>query len=588
MADVTTHHQSVRPDRMALLTEGDRVPERLTRLERQLTDPRNQSSVPIEDWHTVGAAGEPAFQNGWTAYGAPYGPPQFRKRPDGVVELRGLATAGAYATPVFTLPAGYRPVGRELIFSGYTSTGTFDYRISAGGGVQFQTGPAGGWVSLEARFSTDQATFPTGPAGASGPAGPTGSQGVKGDVGPSGPQGPQGIQGIQGGTMGAEVGHWTGATPTPLAAATYTLIPVGTQGSASNTAGVTRQSDGTIMVATAGWYDIAGMFQVSGGAPAAGSVWEFRITRTDDGSTPGSSGMASGGVLAMHDEGNVAGEAPHQTISAPAIFLASGTKIAFYVYSSVAWATGAQGVFMGRASVSRVGGPKGDKGDVGPLGPVGPAGPIGPGGTIEVYEQPSPPPTLNEGAIWIDSDEPPPSASIVNPSGPAGGDLNGDYPNPTLRDKAATTRIVLLDVQSIQGANEQYSSTFSPTSDVIMTADAAGAVPIRIAYTPVVDCWWEVTGHIGITQKTDAAYHYAYGAIVINIADANGVIRAHHLVTQHAQVNQYESRSMTRMFKLVAGVAYTATLVMSGANGGSWAYYRGANHLWLQGKAWAR
>lgn len=57
-------------------------------------------------------------------------------------------------------------------------------------------------------------------------------------------------------------------------------------------------------------------------------------------------------------------------------------------------------------------------GPTGPAGPAGPQGakgdpstvpgPVGPGGTIEAYQQPSMPATVNTGAIWIDTDEVPP------------------------------------------------------------------------------------------------------------------------------------------------------------------------------------
>ena len=42
MADVTTHGNSVRPDRMELLTTSDRIPDRVTRLERALASPRRE------------------------------------------------------------------------------------------------------------------------------------------------------------------------------------------------------------------------------------------------------------------------------------------------------------------------------------------------------------------------------------------------------------------------------------------------------------------------------------------------------------------------------------------------------------------
>lgn len=65
-------------------------------------------NVTMDQWHTVGAAGEPAFQNSWVAYGSPEQPPGFRKFPDGKVRLKGMIRSGSVGA-AFTLPVGYRP-----------------------------------------------------------------------------------------------------------------------------------------------------------------------------------------------------------------------------------------------------------------------------------------------------------------------------------------------------------------------------------------------------------------------------------------------------------------------------------------------
>ena len=66
-------------------------------------------------------------------------------------------------------------------------------------------------------------------------------------------------------------------------------------------------------------------------------------------------------------------------------------------------------------------------------GPTGPTGAKGTDGTMEVYQQPNTPASANTGAIWIDTDEVPSSTQNLVPTGPAGGDLEGNYPNPTLK-----------------------------------------------------------------------------------------------------------------------------------------------------------
>ena len=51
------------------------------------------------------------FQNSFANYATTHLPCAYRKGADGVVRLRGLAARAAVAlnTPIFTLPAGYRP-----------------------------------------------------------------------------------------------------------------------------------------------------------------------------------------------------------------------------------------------------------------------------------------------------------------------------------------------------------------------------------------------------------------------------------------------------------------------------------------------
>jgi hypothetical protein len=60
-------------------------------------------------WHTVGAAGEPAYQN---TFAASFRPLQFSRDSRGLVQLRGLIQtpnpAPTVGSAIFTLPVGYR------------------------------------------------------------------------------------------------------------------------------------------------------------------------------------------------------------------------------------------------------------------------------------------------------------------------------------------------------------------------------------------------------------------------------------------------------------------------------------------------
>lgn len=61
------------------------------------------------DLHVIGNAGEPAYQNSWTLYGAPYSKAAYLKDPMGFVHLLGVIKGGTVGSAAFTLPPGYRP-----------------------------------------------------------------------------------------------------------------------------------------------------------------------------------------------------------------------------------------------------------------------------------------------------------------------------------------------------------------------------------------------------------------------------------------------------------------------------------------------
>ena len=66
-----------------------------------------QGSFVSEDWHPVGGAGEPAFQNSWVDGAETVA---FRLRESGIVDIKGSVTGGTPGSTIFTLPEGYRPV----------------------------------------------------------------------------------------------------------------------------------------------------------------------------------------------------------------------------------------------------------------------------------------------------------------------------------------------------------------------------------------------------------------------------------------------------------------------------------------------
>ena len=110
--------------------------------------------TPDTAWKVVGV--DVPYENGWTSYGAPYGPGRFRKLASGLVVMDGLISGGTVYAVAFTLPVGYRPtlgpggVYRDLIFQSAVG-GTLGYesaRLNSSGGLVPYTAAASGWLSL--------------------------------------------------------------------------------------------------------------------------------------------------------------------------------------------------------------------------------------------------------------------------------------------------------------------------------------------------------------------------------------------------------------------------------------------------------
>jgi hypothetical protein len=134
----------------------------------------NTTGGTLDTWHTVGATGEPAFQNGWVNYGAGEQVVQYRKDPFGKVMLRGVAKTGTINTVGFTLPAGYRPPG--LVRFANIANGSASYSfVDTAGAVVFSTTTNVFADVAPIEFDTDTVT--------------TYLAGIKGDVGPVGPAG---------------------------------------------------------------------------------------------------------------------------------------------------------------------------------------------------------------------------------------------------------------------------------------------------------------------------------------------------------------------------------------------------------------
>lgn len=121
----------------------------------------------VEPWHQVGAAGEPAFLNGWVNYGTGYATAAFWKDPFGIVHLRGMIKSGTVANSaagyVFNLPPGYRPVDntQTKIFAVNSNDVFGEVKIDPSNGAVVVSAGSNFFVSLEGiSFDTGQPTSP--------------------------------------------------------------------------------------------------------------------------------------------------------------------------------------------------------------------------------------------------------------------------------------------------------------------------------------------------------------------------------------------------------------------------------------------
>jgi len=77
--------------------------------------PSSIALLTDNDFHIVGALGEPAFAGTWVAWGSGEAVPGFFKDPFGFVHLKGVIKNGVINTAAFTLPPGYRPAEKQTM-----------------------------------------------------------------------------------------------------------------------------------------------------------------------------------------------------------------------------------------------------------------------------------------------------------------------------------------------------------------------------------------------------------------------------------------------------------------------------------------
>ncbi|MCW3126812.1 MAG: phage tail fiber protein [Bacteroidetes bacterium] len=380
----------------------------------------------------------------------------------------------------------------------------------SGGGATGATGPSGidGATGLQGNAGPsgiDGITGPTGPTGATGTGftGPTGPSGAGGGAtGPTGPTGPTGATGVGGGATGATGPSGNDGTtgPTGIAGPTGAAGAAGAPGPQGNTgsAGIAGPQGPSGNDGATGPPGVAGPIGPSGAPGAAGTPGAAGAPGPQGNTGPAGIAGPQGpsGNDGVTGPPGIAG--PIGPTGAPGVAGAAG-------------APGPQGN-TGPAGIAGPQGPLGNDGATGPQGntgtqgPTGIDGPTGPQGNTGAQG-----PSGNDGATGpqgaTGNDGPTglqgntgaqgPSGNDgatgpTGPLGPAGGDLSGTYPDPTV-----------IGLQTVP------VSATPPTLNQVLTYDGT-------QWIPQANQDWLLKGNTAITSPAAPA---TYGTSLIGAAE---------------------------------------------------------------------
>jgi hypothetical protein len=511
--------------------------------------PGNSITVPMDTWHIVGNAGEPAYTNLWLPNNFGYEVPAFRKDPLGRVHLRGTIRAGTINTNVFTLPVGYRPpFGLRFpqlssALSGVTAADWGQINVQADGTVT-------AYGTNNAVISLDGISFDT----ASVTEMPTGPQGPKGDPGGNA-------------TVAMDTWHSIGTSGQPAFSSGWVNY-----GSTLATAAFRKDPMGKVQMRGRVMNGTAGLICTLPVGYRPSSLVQF---------TAPSNGAA----------GQIIGVAPDGTVVSS--FVAGAGTSNWITLDVIEFDTDSVSLFAV--------GPQGPKGDAGGLAGVlrdldglnytpqtfrsrlmfpntnfhisdgGPSDGFGGGDFTKIDYGPTPT-TVS-----------PPTANVQD-----GTEFDVTVaPGVVWRMRMMSGRMVMVGgsplTYSMQGENSAYAGFGSGQTFCVN----ASSKLLQWQLTPLVDVWVEVEFFMGLVQKMDAAYSYIQISPQISPAPPITAFSQTATRTQHAQVNQFEPYFVKARWGLTGGVAY-AISCGGGISGGSWTYYQAANTISMQGKAWPR
>jgi hypothetical protein len=433
-------------------------------------------STVLDTWHVVGASGEPAYKNSWGTSGASTNSiAGFRKDPFGKVMLRGAVKGGANATVVFTLPVGYRPpkdLGIALSTNNGASTGLCSIQANGdvwiSGGVTATTTSWLDGIEFDTETASDYPSGPPGPAGTPGPAGIV-SQGI---WSAATAYAVNDAVTYQGSWYRRKVAGTTAGNPSADPVAWELIVSKGTDGApgATGTPGLSSSIlpytliDGAVNPPSG-----AGQIAIDNVADPISSVL-LTVNKVDG------NGRDQRAVLSVIRDPQVVilrSAADYTKWTRFDIGAGGITQSYGYRYDPIAGDGDGPGGKVPLGPVELVYIPEGQEGQTGAEGDPG---------VVEVYEQPGTPSGADVGAVWIDTDESPPSISVVTTTEPI---------------------VTLLPSSPVDGQVINY------------LADAANGIVWRLRYRSAASgsYKWEFVG--GSPLRATGAFSFVVGTINI-------------------------------------------------------------------------
>ena len=135
----------------------------------------------------------------------------------------------------------------------------------------------------------------------------------------------------------------------------------------------------------------------------------------------------------------------------------------------------------------------------------------------------------------------------------------------------------------VYGPDFTSSGTFANAScPLIVYGNDAGTMPLRLSVTPSINCWWPVNASL-LAKTVDANWGRAAVQLYLSPADPIFGINPEAQLMHHSGTTDWASATVSALFALSAGVAYTVTLRIGNLIGPAvtWQYHRYAAYTYI-------